>query len=120
MTAPSYGVDEILIRNARYGYIKAYRLRCARTGIYTLSHQGSTLDSLVDDTDLAVEVLEKNLSCLIARKLLVKLDGFYISLALRPRDELVQNYHDKTTSEGSVLRMQPRLSLPVYSESQLV
>lgn len=120
MTATRYGPDEILIRDGRYGYIKDYHLYGDRARIYHLSHQGSTLESLSADTGLPLDVLEKNLSWLIVRKLLVKLDGFYISLALRPRDELVQNYHDKATSQGSVVKMPTRPSLPVFSERQLV
>jgi|GEM_PF-3337401 len=117
MSAMRYGVDTILIRDGRYGEVKEYHLYDARARIYNLSHQGSTLASLQSETDLPDQIIEKHLSWLIARKLLVKLDGFYISLALRPRDELIQNYHDKTASQASVLKLQPRPNLPIYSDT---
>jgi len=116
LSATRYGAEAILIRDGRYGQVTEYHLYDAKACLYNLCHQGATLTSLNSETELSVDVIEKHLSWLIARKLLVKLDGFYISLALRPRDELIQNCHEQMASQTSVLKLQPRPSLPVFSE----
>jgi hypothetical protein len=49
------------------------------------------MTTLARDTELPAVTIEKNLFWLITRKLLVQLDGYYIALAVRPRDELIYN-----------------------------
>ena len=46
---------------------------------------------LLTETGLPRLPLEENVSWLLSKGLLVELEGYYIALALRPRDELVNN-----------------------------
>lgn len=120
MTSTRYGAEETLIRDGRYGEVKEYYLHGDTARVYNLCHQGATLATLSRDTELPMTTIEKSLSWLINRQLLVELDGFYIALALRPRDELIHNYVERALPRSS---QQPppqvqRLELPMYQETQ--
>ena len=92
MSSIRCGAEEILIRDGRYGEIKEYHLPGDIARLYNLCHQGATLETLSRDAQVPKSTIEKSLAWLIGKQLLVELDGFYIALALRPRDELIRNY----------------------------
>ena len=92
MSSTRCGSEEILIRDGRYGEIKEHYLAGDVARVYNLCHQGATLETLARDAQLPKSTIEKSLAWLIGKQLLVELDGFYIALALRPRDELIRNY----------------------------
>ena len=64
--------------------------------LYDLCHQGATLDMLNRQLELSSSDLRRTISRLVNAGLLVELEGFYISLALRPRDELIRNYMESS------------------------
>lgn len=114
MSSTRYGSEEILIRDGRYGETKEYHLLGDTARLYNLCHQGATLETLSRDAELPTATIERSLSWLISRQLLVELDEFYIALALRPRDELIHNY-----IEGAIPRSSPppkvkESALPLY------
>lgn len=118
MSSTRYGAEEILIRDGRYGEIKEYHLTGDTARIYDLCHQGATLATLSCETELPPTTVERNIFWLIKKLLLVELDGFYIALALRPRDELIHNCVKHAVADSSPPLRQPRPSLPVYQETQ--
>ena len=91
MSSTNYGSRGILIRDGRSDKIVDHHLLGDAARIYDLCHQGATMTTLARDTELPAVTIEKSLFWLITRKLLVHLDGYYISLAVRPRDVLIYN-----------------------------
>lgn len=69
-----------------------HRLLGDTARVYQLCHRDPTLEALGRDAELPQPVVEPIVTELIERRLLVQLDGCYVALALRPRDELVHNY----------------------------
>ena len=118
MSSTRYGSEETLIRDGRYGEVKEYYLHGDTARIYNLCHQGATLATLSRDTQLPTTTIEKTLSWLIHRQLLVELDGFHIALALRPRDELIHNYVERAIPRSSPPPQVQRLELPLYQGTQ--
>jgi hypothetical protein len=99
MTATRYRPDAILIRDGRYGFVDEHHLLGDTARVYQLCHRGPTLEELSRDTELPVEVVEPIVAGLIGRQLMVQLDGCYVALALRPRDELVHNYVEQAVRD---------------------
>jgi radical SAM superfamily enzyme YgiQ (UPF0313 family) len=114
MTSTRYGPEEVMISDGRYGKVEKYYLAGDRACIYDLCHQGATMATLSSRTELPPTTIERNLSWLMDRRLLVELDGFYIALALRPRDELIHNYVELATPKNSPPPKVMGLSLPVH------
>jgi hypothetical protein len=89
MVAARCSEEEILISDRRYGSLEEHLVEGDDAYLYSLCHHGATLESLVNDLDLPLERVQAIAAALIERKVLVELEGCYIALALRPRDELV-------------------------------
>ena len=62
------------------------------------------METLSPLMELPVAAVQRILSRLMDKRLLTELDGFYISLALRPRDELIHNYVASTKHATSPVR----------------
>jgi radical SAM superfamily enzyme YgiQ (UPF0313 family) len=119
MSSTRYGSEEILIRDGRYGEIKEYYLVGDTARVYNLCHQGATPETLSRDTELPATTIAKVLSWLIGKQLLVELDGFYIALALRPRDELIHNYVESAVPRSSLPPQVKGFALPLYQGTQV-
>lgn len=98
MSSTRCGPEEIIVSDGRYGEVKQHYLEGDTAQVYHLCHRGPTLAALIRDTELPPAAATKILSRLIEKKLLVELDGAYIALAVRPRDELIHNYHESVVS----------------------
>ena len=120
MSSTRYGSEEILIRDGRYGEIKEFHLLGDTARLYNLCHQGATLQMLTRDTQLLASAIEKSLTWLIRKQLLVELDGFYIALALRPRDELIRSYIDYGIPRSSPPPEVEEFALRLYQVSKTV
>jgi hypothetical protein len=119
MTSTRYGTNEVLVRDGRYDEVEEYYLAGDNARIYNLCHQGATMAMLSSGTELPLTAIEKNLTWLLDRQLLVELDGFYIALAVRPRDELIHNYVELAVPNNTP-PPQPKatgLSLPVHQSA---
>ncbi|HEV7644835.1 MAG TPA: radical SAM protein [Pyrinomonadaceae bacterium] len=92
MSATRCGVDEVVIRDGRYGTVEEHFLEGDTARVYNFCHRAATAAEICGELDLSDVTVGKILSKLIDKGLLVELEGFHISLALRPRDELVHNY----------------------------
>ena len=114
MTSTRYGSEEILIRDGRWGEIKEYHLLGDTARVYNLCHQGATQKTLSREEELPASKIERILSWLVGKHLVVELDGFYIALALRPRDELIHNYVEADISRSSAPLKVKESALPLY------
>ena len=119
MLSTNYGSERILVRDGRSGKVKDHHLIGDAARIYDLCHQGPTMATLVRDTGLPAITIEKALSELISRKLLVELEGGYIALAVRPRDELIHNCVGLEVPDRSRSQAQPENRLPLGPDTQI-
>jgi radical SAM superfamily enzyme YgiQ (UPF0313 family) len=92
MTATRVGVDEVLVCDGRYNKLEEHFLEGDTARIYDLCHRAATMAEVCRELDLPESTAQKILAKLLNDGLVVELEGFYISLALRPRDELIHNY----------------------------
>jgi len=114
MTSTRYGTEEILIRDGRYGETREYHLKGDIARLYNLCHQGATLESLSRDAQVPASMIEKSITWLVRKQLLVELEGFYIALALRPRDELIHNYVEAEIPRSLPPPKVEEFALPIY------
>ena len=91
MTETCYSPDQLVIRDGRYGNVKEHYLEGPAARLYRLCHRGPKMSVLAEQLGLETEWISEALSSLISKGLLVELEGSYIALALRPRDELIEN-----------------------------
>jgi hypothetical protein len=119
MSSTNYGAERILIRDGRYSKIEDHHLIGDATRIYDLCHRGPTMATLVRDTGLPAITIEKTLSHLISKRLLVELDGGYIALAVRPRDELIHKCVSLAVPDRSRPQANPQTALPLYPDRQI-
>lgn len=119
MSSTNCGPEQILVRDGRYSKVKDRHLLGDVARIYNLCHQGATMTTLVRDTGLPTATIEKSLSGLISRQLLVELDGCYIALALRPRDELIHNSVEQKVPDRPQPQTYPQTALPLYQSTQV-
>lgn len=114
MTSTRYGSEETLVRDGRCGEIKEYHLLSETARVYNFCHQGATRETLSRDAEVPASTIEKVLSWLVGKQLLVELDGFYIALALRPRDELINNYLEAAIARNSPPPTVKEFARPLY------
>lgn len=92
MTATRCGPNEICVADGRSPTLEEHYLEGPMAQVYDLCHQGATFEVLCRDLNTSSHQIQLALQKLINRRLIVELEGFYIALALRPRDELIHNY----------------------------
>jgi len=92
MTVTRCGLDEIVIRDGRFGSVEEHFFAGDTARVYNLCHRAATLAEVSCELDLPASAVEKILAKFRDKGLLIELEGFYISLALRTRDELIHNY----------------------------
>ena len=85
--------DTILIKENRYNKIRVHLLSGNAEKIYTLCHAAKTMEELLKETGLEKVRIESVLRSFIEDKLLINASNRFLSLALRPRDELINNYY---------------------------
>lgn len=112
LTATRCGLNEITVYDDRFDESEYHYLEGPTARLYDLCHQGATLDMLSHHLELSSSDLRRMISRLMNAGLLVELEGFYISLALRARDELIRNYMEcsqETESPVGGHSVQPRV-----------
>jgi hypothetical protein len=67
--------------------------------IYDACHAGLRLDQIARVTELAPKKVTATLARFLRSRLVARVDGSYLSLALRPRDELLLRFFS-TESES--------------------
>lgn len=99
--------NRLIITDHRYGQNKQVELKDDDAAVYDACHGGSRLELIVKQTGIPAERAQRILTRLSEQSLLLSVEGAYISLAIRPRDELIRNYYDslpKTTEPVLLLQ----------------
>ncbi|MFY9555487.1 MAG: radical SAM protein, partial [Blastocatellia bacterium] len=111
MSSIRCGPDETIIRDGRFGTVEDHYLEGDTARVHQLCHQGATLEALSREMQLPPARVQRIVSRLIDRQLLAELEGFYIALALRPRDELIHNYLATAVNGRSATRVIQELAV---------
>ncbi len=99
----------LLITDHRFG-IRTMCLRGRAAKIYNACHFGLNIPMLEIELDEPRAFFEKDLAQLVEDQLMLFADGYYLSLALRPREELMARL-DTTTSIGTQTRLKAMQAL---------
>ena len=84
--------DTLRITDTRHGRMRYYDVSGDAARIYDACHAGVTLDAIARITGLSLETLPAALARFLRLRLVLRVDDAYLSLALRPRDELVRRF----------------------------
>ena len=87
-TAP----DTLRITDTRNGRTRFYEFSGAAAKIYDACHGGLNLGEIAQATGLSPATVQAELARFLRLKLVLRVDGYYLSLALRPRDELLRRF----------------------------
>lgn len=82
----------LLIKDGRYGNYKEIILNGDKAIIYNKCHKSQTIDNLVGETGLNIKNISKIIDELKKKFILIEVDDRFLSLALRPRDELLRGH----------------------------
>jgi radical SAM superfamily enzyme YgiQ (UPF0313 family) len=85
--------NKLLITDMRDGEIKQIELQNDEASVYDACHSGARPDAIAKQTGLPPERIQAVLARLTDQSLLLAVEGAYVSLALRPRDELIGHYY---------------------------
>jgi len=89
--------DTILIKDGRFDKVKEYIYSGCEQRIYTLCHRASTIEELVKETGIGLKGIKDTLKRFIKAKLMITANDKYLSLAVRPKQELINNYYKGQT-----------------------
>lgn len=105
--------DEMLwIKKISNGRRINYKFDKRFAAVYELCHQGMQLESICNILNLPRSEVQSILWEFIKEKLMIDIEGVFISLALRPKDVLIRNlYQTKQKDSKSVPVQKERLSL---------
>ncbi|MFO0665260.1 MAG: radical SAM protein [Polyangiaceae bacterium] len=92
LTQTRLDADTLRIDDTRFGRVARHILAGDVAKIYGVCHGGLTLQRIERETKLGPDVVRQHVADLVERKLILRTDDSYLSLALRPRDELINNY----------------------------
>jgi radical SAM superfamily enzyme YgiQ (UPF0313 family) len=105
------GRDALRIADTRDGKMLFHELSGAAARIYDGCHRPLKVKAIVEITGLSPRTVEAHLARLVRSRLVLPVGDVYLSLALRPRDELVQRF--LATEVGTW----PRPQLPTEPET---
>lgn len=88
------GLDRLAITDTRSSKAKELVLEGPRARVYDICHTASTVELIEKKSALGRKAIDEILAELLEKSVLIAVDGFHLSLALRPRDELIQNYYN--------------------------
>lgn len=94
LTQTRCGKGELLVRDGRFDDSVEYLLRGPRAAVYEACHEGMTTSQLSIATGFDEPELRQELKWLLGAKLILDINGWFLSLALRPRDELLRTYFE--------------------------
>lgn len=92
LTVEKLSSDYLMIRDQRLKNRDVYAIEGEAALLYGLCHHGSRVETLIRAHPIGEPRLLRILGDFISRRIMVVVDGYYLSLALRPRDELIANY----------------------------
>jgi magnesium-protoporphyrin IX monomethyl ester (oxidative) cyclase len=96
--------EELVFEDGRGGEVERFWLRGAQARLYDYLHAGSTTANAVRNVGIEQETVQRWLDDFVARGLVLRLGEQFLSLALRPREELVGRIEERLApSLGAVL-----------------
>ena len=84
--------DTLRITDTRQGKMLVREVSGAAAKIYDACHGGLNLGEIAQATGLSPATVQAELARFLRLKLVLRVDGYYLSLALRPRDELLRRF----------------------------
>ena len=85
-------VNKIVIKDGRLGTFDEYIYTGVHEKVYTLCHNGLSEQEISKEANIE-SILTKNIvNEFISKKLMILIDNNYLSLALRPKEELINGY----------------------------
>ena len=87
------GPDRLRVLDSRSGELQEHVLTGTDASIHDFCHTARKKEHIEAGTGLTAARVREGLARLMERKLLYDSEDYYISLALRPRDELIQRYY---------------------------
>ena len=82
------------ITDTRDDKVLFYEVAGAAAQIYDACHCGLKLNEIVATTGLTSVAVKTGLTRFLRSKLVLQIDDYYLSLATRPRNELLQRFYD--------------------------
>jgi hypothetical protein len=92
--------DTLRITDTRNGTMRFCDFSGAAARLYDACHAGLTLEGITQATGLSPDAAKAALSRFQRLKLVLRVDDHYLSLAIRPRDELLRTLHRHARSDG--------------------
>jgi radical SAM superfamily enzyme YgiQ (UPF0313 family) len=86
-------VGTILIKDSRFGKIEEHVYSGDAERVYTQCHKGQTVEQLNKETGIGASNVQKILDSFVKKRLMISSNGRYLSIALRPKEELINNYY---------------------------
>lgn len=104
LVAIRLGESDLVVTRQTPEALTSHRFQGDEARIYDACHAGLQLGKIVEETKLAQPSIEAFLARAIDARLMLKVDDFYLSLALRPRDELVSRVLSKRANVDDTKR----------------
>lgn len=92
LTQTRLAPETLCIEDARYGTFVRHILTGDAARIYDACHGGLNIQRIARETRLSPEAILQHVSALVEKKILLRTEDSYLSIALRPREELINNY----------------------------
>ena len=90
--------DVLRITDTRDDKVLFYDVAGAAAQIYDACHCGLKLDEIVATTGLTSVAVKTELTRFLRSKLVLQIDDYYLSLATRPRNELLQRFYESESN----------------------
>jgi radical SAM superfamily enzyme YgiQ (UPF0313 family) len=87
--------DRLALTDTRFGQDRRYTLSGNAMRVFDICHVPRTAEQVVQETGLAAPVVAAELATQEADKSLIRIGDRYLSIAFRPRSELIQNWRSK-------------------------
>jgi hypothetical protein len=82
--------DTLRITDTRHGKARLHEFSGDAARIYDACHAGLTLAEIAQATGLSPDTISASLATFLRSKLVLRVEGHYLSVAVRPRDELLR------------------------------
>jgi radical SAM superfamily enzyme YgiQ (UPF0313 family) len=105
LTVARIAPDRLRILDSRFGELEEHFLTGADATIYDFCHSPHKEEHIAASLGLTAARVHEGLASLVQRQLLYETEGFYLSLALRPRDELIRRYYQNRQSSAAIISM---------------
>lgn len=107
------GKNQLHIYDNRQGFDKDFYLEGKEAQVYDVCHQGLKISRICEITGIGIDEVLQYLKKFIKKKIILRIQDSYLSVALRPRDELIHEYYSqKAMNENSTRRSKGQTATP--------